>query len=883
MDKPSQESFKSLIERGLAEVESTHTLLVDAFLKLLEARGKGDAAAFVRGGFNVGEAIDTASVQAISYYFQLLNLAEEQVANRSRRRREKELGASAEPGRWGHYFRVLKDLGLSADEVREAIACSQVEAVFTKHPTEAKRWSVLRIHREIVSLLNSRDQFYTAAELNNLTTQLGSLMERLWLNGEIFAKKPGVSDELENLMYYLGEILPRSLSRLDFSLSSAWQEAWPEAEPLKISEMPLLRFGSWVGGDRDGHPLVTSEVTESTLGKLRSRGLEVIRERLDTLAPKLAFTPGQTPAPQALLDAIEGSQHADEPWQAYVNQLSNNLDEISSKECKASLGHLSSWLTEAGAPLVAELDVQPIIRLLEGFGLHLARIDVRQNSAYYEKALVQIMEAACIENASAYPTWSEEEKLAFLNKELSSPRPLTHWSTPLPAEASEARKTLRVIAREIAKNGTGGVGTLIVSMTRSLSDLLTVYVLCREVGLVRLGKEGLCCALPVAPLYETFDDLECSPGITDAYLSHPVTRNSLDAMSPENRKLTVMLGYSDSNKDTGILASQWALQRAQLRLAAVGEQHETQILFFHGRGGTVGRGAGPTHRFLEALPKDALDAGLRLTEQGEVIGQKYNTAQSATANLEALLAGTVGGRLLSTKKLHDPMLETAMSSLSQSSQSRYRKLLEKPGFMKFYRQATPIDAIELSRIGSRPSRRTGQATLDDLRAIPWVFSWNQSRFYLPGWYGVGSGLAQLESEQPDAYAFISTKLQSDSFLRYLFYNVESSLASADAKWMNAYIDLVQEEDVREAFRKDIFAEFALTNQKLGELFLRPLPERRPRFCKTLQLRDAPLDALHAEQIALLKQLRQGSEPKTETVESLLLVINAIASGLRTTG
>ena len=888
MDIKKEEIFKQLVDRGLAAVEEIHAELVAAFLSFLESRGELNAVRAIRGGFSSLEegSFDASTVQAVSYYFQLLNLAEEYVANRMRREREAELGVGAEPGRWGHYFEQIKKLGLSPDEVREAIKGTQVEPVFTKHPTEAKRWSVLRIHREIVALLRTTEQISTSSEKEAFTMEMGMLMERLWLNGELFQRKPGVSDELENLMYYLSEILPATLCRLDQSLVGAWRESWPEEIPLSPSEMPRLHFGSWVGGDRDGHPLVTSDVTRSTLLKLRLRAIEVVRERLEDLAPKLEFAHEQTPAPEDMLESLKemgGVLDGRTPWAAYVLAVSENLDTLSTERSYELVDCLGTWLEEAGAPLIAKLAVVPISRLLKSLGLHLARIDVRQNSEYYEKALTQILEAAQIENASSFPDWSEEQKLDLLNEELKSPRPLTHASTPLPAEANEARKTLQVLAQEIEDHGKGSVGSLIISMTRSLSDLLTVYLLCREVGLVRQGAHGLECALPVVPLFETYDDLECGPGITDAFLNHPVTRNSLRLDQGVRLPMNVMLGYSDSNKDTGILASQWVLQRAQLRLSEVGKKHLTNVLFFHGRGGTVGRGAGPTHRFLEAQPKGALDAGLRVTEQGEVIGQKYNTAETATTNLEALLAGTFGARILAQNKEHGPMLDEAMSQLSKSSQARYRKFLETPGFMDFYRQATPIDAIELSRIGSRPSRRTGKATLADLRAIPWVFSWNQSRFYLPGWYGVGSGLKELKKTNREAYSFISSEVRGDSFLRYLFYNVESSLASSDLQWITAYADLVKDETLRDTFLGEVILERNLTEAMLSDLFVKPLTERRPRFWKTLQLRDIPLDALHKRQIELLRQLRAELEPCVEVRENLLLVINAIASGLRTTG
>ena len=350
--------------------------------------------------------------------------------------------------------------------------------------------------------------------------------------------------------------------------------------------------------------------------------------------------------------------------------------------------------------------VRPLLRLLDSIGLHLARIDIRQNSDFYETALSQMMAAAGVEDAKNFSTWSEADRLSFLNHELSTPRPLTHASVALPKEATEARDTLAVVAQHIRQHGPAGVGALIVSMTRNLVDLLTVYVLAKEVGLTYQEDGQLRCMLPVVPLFETYEDLERAPGISDAFLAHPCTRHSLRIGDPDTKpRFIIMLGYSDSNKDAGILASQWILKSAQSKLFDVGENHGVKIAFFHGRGGTVGRGAGPTHRFLEALPEGSLDGGIRVTEQGEVIAQKYNTPATATANLEWLLAGSLGAQLLSAKQTTNKVIDDAMETLAKCSRRAYRDLLEAPGFIDFYRQATPIDAIEQSRIGSRPSRR----------------------------------------------------------------------------------------------------------------------------------------------------------------------------------
>jgi phosphoenolpyruvate carboxylase len=417
-------------------------------------------------------------------------------------------------------------------------------------------------------------------------------------------------------------------------------------------------------------------------------------------------------------------------------------------------------------------------------------------------------------------------------------------------------------------------------------------VLAREAGLTRSLPEGLVCVLPVVPLFETLDDLESAPWILGAFLEEPMTRRSLGFLSwnwgREKLPLTqqVMVGYSDSNKDSGIFASQWGLQKAQGRLAQLGRDAGVRIRFFHGRGGTVSRGAGPTHRFLEALPNNSLSGDIRLTEQGETIAQKFGHLVTATYNLELLLAGVTATTIEHERSAPlVPPLAPVLERLSRASQEAYRRLLDTEDFITFYRQATPIDALEHSRIGSRPSRRTGKPSLADLRAIPWVFSWNQARFYVPGWFGAGSGLKALTDAEIDE---IKDQLRTWPFLYYVLTNIEASMASTDLELMNAYADMVEDKALRERFMKIILDEWNLTREMLEKLRGASMAERRPRMLRTLKLRADALRVLHLQEIHLLKKWRAfraaGDEEAAEKMlPDLLLSINAIASGLRTTG
>ncbi len=486
-----------------------------------------------------------------------------------------------------------------------------------------------------------------------------------------------------------------------------------------------------------------------------------------------------------------------------------------------------------------------------------------------------------------YECWSEEEKLAFLNRELRTPRPFTGTHTRLVRRSGGdcARSSARC-ATHILQYGPAGLGPFIVSMTRGVSDLLAVYLLAREGGLLVDTPDGAACELMVAPLFETIRDLDASEAILDGFLAHPVTQRTLDHIRRRDRRPTrefiVMLGYSDSNKDGGILASHWGLHEAEARLARVGRKRGVRLEFFHGRGGTIGRGAGPMHVFLDALPCGSLSGRMRVTEQGEVIAQKYANRVTATFHLERLLAGVARTSLLHQSGEAQPHpLTPVWEEVVGRSFSAYRALVEADGFVDFFRQATPIDAIEQSRIGSRPPRRTDQPSLADLRAIPWVFSWGQARFHLPGWYGVGYGLDWLRTERPDDWEALRDALGGWAFLSYLLQNVEASLLMADPDVMKLYASLVEDRAIRDAMIERILNEFQLARDGISALLGSSPADRRPRLLRTLERRAQGLAWLHREQVRLLRTWR--AKPDEGALSPLLLAVNAIAMGQKTTG
>ncbi|MGF1634485.1 MAG: phosphoenolpyruvate carboxylase [Phycisphaerae bacterium] len=855
--------------------------------------------------------------QVYSIAFQLLNMVEENVASQTRWNREAEPPAAGwtEPGLWHDNLARMLQAGVTPEQIAQTLPRIRIEPVLTAHPTEAKRATVLEQHRAIYHLLERRDQAAgRPSELVEIRSEVKAALERLWRTGEILLSKPDIAGERRNLAFYLRHVFPEAVLGVDRRLRHAWTALGLDRSMLDgVEQMPRIRFGFWVGGDRDGHPKVTAEVTRQTLEELRRGACRNLANMLGALAQRLSLSAyGQKP-PAMLLQAVERltAEHPDraatarlrnpdEPWRQLASLIRMNLPDAEQpgkpsyatpQEMMADLTALRQSLVAVGAERLARSDVDPVFRAADVFGFHLAYLDIRQNSRFHDRAMTQLMAAAGIEDADNYPDWPEERRLAFLERELRSPRPFTRRTRGIGYEADEVLGCYEVVGDYYRKHGRDGLGAMIVSMTHRLSDLLSVYILMREGGLGEYGPEGLVCPIPVVPLFETIDDLERSPELLDAFIRHPVTVRSMELRRVEPTAHAreplqqVMLGYSDSNKDSGIFASQWTLCRAQMRMLDVAREAGVRIRFFHGRGGTISRGAGPTHRFLDALPPGSLAGDVRLTEQGETVAQKYANHATAVYNLELLVAGVAGASLAQDKTDPAHAMGPVLEQLAADSRDAYQQLLKTDDFMTFYSQATPIDVLEHSNIGSRPARRTGRRTLDDLRAIPWVFSWNQSRFYLPGWFGVGTAFEALHRRDPGDFQRLSRDVESWPFLRYILTNLETNLASADEQLMSEYAELVEDADVRRRFMTMIRDEFELTREVVNRLFGGgPLEERRPRMVTTLRLRAERLRVLHRQQLQLIRQWRALDEAgRDELLPRLLLNVNAIASGLRTTG
>jgi len=913
-------SFSSLLTVDQATFADELQFVMECFSEVLHESGEPELARAIRGlaGEKPLELADGATerlIQALSIGFQLLGMVEQRAAIQYRRNIETSQGLAAVPALWGDTLRHLESHGVASEAIAAALPDIRVEIVLTAHPTEAKRATVLEHHRALYLLLVKRaDPRWTPYEQDEIRREVLAILTALWRTGEIFLVKPDIASERRNIVYYLRSVFPTVLPLLDERIRQAWSAAgYDPALIADASRLPRIRFGTWVGGDRDGHPLVTADVTRETFAELRLQALLLLRDQLQDLARFLSLSDQLQTPPSAFLEHIADTavrlgpagtaavnRNPNEPWRQWLNLMIARLplspdDPDRCYRDPAELDRDLLLLVESlgmiGARRLADQVVQPVIRSLRTFGFHLAALDVRQNSRFHNLALGQLLSAAGSAEHNVIE-WSEARRLALLEAELDSPRPFTRAEASVGPEADAVIGACRAIAAELRANGPAGVGALIVSMTCSIADLLVVYLFARETGLLIDTPEGLACPLPVVPLFETIEDLERSPGILAAFLDHPFTRRSLDVQrriaGESDPVQQVMVGYSDSNKDGGLIASLWALYRAQAALTQVGRARGIRIRFFHGRGGTISRGAGPTHRFLKGLPSGAVGGDLRVTEQGEVIAQKYANRVTAAYNLELLLSGVTRATLLERYVSTAPhVLEPALDRLAVWSREAYTSLVTAEGFLTFFRQATPVDALEESRIGSRPARRTGQATIADLRAIPWVFSWSQSRFFLSGWYGVGTALERLQQMDPSDFEAIGRHLVGWAPLHYILSNAATSIAIADPGVMGWYADLVEDPILRTAMLQRILAEYERTERMLELVYGAPLAVRRPNVHAMVQARSAGLRVLHRQQIALLRRWRgstanDGADAAT-LVPQLLLTINAIAGGLGATG
>jgi len=901
--------------------------LLECFAELLELNNEKDLIAYIPW-INDEVALppselEQKTIHLYSICFQLLNLCEVNWAVQSRRKKQELKGPQSVNGSWADTFQQLKNSGVSEDEIVAALSQLEVEPVLTAHPTEAKRTVVLKYYRELYqSLVQLENPIYTVIERQRIRTEIKEVLTKLWFIDDIYLEKPKIETELENVLHYLTNVFPDVFDLHDRQLKQAWNDAGFHPEALQnYLHLPKISMGTWVGGDRDGHPLVTSEITNYTLKKLRTASLQLVRQRLLLLAESLSiytiesnilpeFIRHKSMLAEEIPDITSKTLYSSalrEPFKQYVLLLIEKLpvrqDSLSgnilltdaawtytySAQLLKDLEILQQALSAWGAPSLATNEVLKALSFVRNFGFHLAHLDVRQNSVFYQKAFLGLLEDIDDENYSLNTDGSPDK--TFLLHELTFYRPFTHTYAGKVDETANVLSYLSVLRDYISKYGSYALGSLIVSMTRKVEDLFTLYLLAREAGLFVKTDQGPACLLPIVPLFETIDDLERAPEILREFLAHPVTQNTLKLQMKQKgytRPVAeVMIGYSDSNKDGGILASQWNLYEAQYKLSETGRKLGVDISFFHGKGGSISRGAGPVNWFLRSLPPSSLCGKLRLTEQGETIERKYANKVNAAYNLELLTSGLLRNTLINNEAPGHELFDL-MRYMSVESIKAYTALVARPNFISFFEKATPIDAIETSKIGSRPSRRTNQRTLADLRAIPWVYSWAQSRINITSWFGVGSTLKLLKEQQPAKFILLKQLLSDHPLVRYIFTNIDSGLAATDPVIISLYASLVDDEQVKNDILPLILAELELTKTLLFELLEKPFEERRSNHYYSTRLRSVALQLMHQLQVNTLRSWR--SEKGTATAEMadhqnivLLKTINAVANALGSTG
>jgi phosphoenolpyruvate carboxylase len=853
-----------------------------------------------------------AVLKAFTTYFQLVNLAEEQQRARILRERQR---AAEETGipmseTIAQAVRRLRQEGLSADDMRALLANLFISPVLTAHPTEAKRRTVMAKLSAIAAALDELARTSRLpSEREAITNRIREEIVVLWQSDETRDRRPTVLDEVRNVLYFFETTLFRLVPQIYRSLERALAESYP-GETFAIG--PFLRYGSWVGGDRDGNPNATVDVTEEAIREQKESVLRHYNVVVDELYNQLSPATTRVSFSQALLESIQQDfalvpeeerevleRFRMEPYrqklimmfrrlratralneQPWKSGATNKRAYTNAEEFLCDLRLVEESLLQNHGERLARSRLADLIRAVEVFGFHLATLDLRQHSERHRSAMAEVFER--IKVSGDYIALPEAEKVALLSREIASPRPLTARLDYSP-DTNETIALLRLVPTARVQAGECAIQTYIISMTRGASNVLEVLLFARDAGLFG--------ALDVTPLFETIDDLLNAPQIMKSLFNNDIYRQHLAARGNHQQ---IMIGYSDSNKDGGYLRANWMLFRAQQALAAVCEQHGIRFTLFHGRGGSLGRGGGPTNRAILAQPPESVRGRIKLTEQGEVISSRYENPEIAYRHLEQLVNAvmlTSGTR----PRFHEQdAWDALMEELSSRSIDAYRALVGDPLFMRYFHEATPIDQIDRLNIGSRPSRRKATQSIYDLRAIPWVFAWTQTRVALPSWYGVGAALeGWMNAEGADNAAQRLERLRimykGWPFFRIALENVQLGLARADMHIASLYAGLTDDE-VRRGIFDGVRAEFdrsvrmVLLVSQVDELL-----EREEWLQRSIRVRNPYVDPLNFIQVALLRKLRaataEGVDPESTAPlrNAILLSVNGVAAGLQNTG
>jgi phosphoenolpyruvate carboxylase len=837
-------------------------------------------------------------VRAFSYFSHLANIAEDQ--NNIRRMRARGAGNGGAAGTLAETLGHARAAGFSPEDLRRFFRNALVGPVLTAHPTEVRRKSTMDREMEIAALLDRRERVALTSDESAMSDeQLRREVLTLWQTNLLRRTKLTVLDEVANGLSFYDYTFLHEVPRLVNTLEDRLGEGEETADELAS----FLRMGSWIGGDRDGNPFVTAEVMRGTLRLQSSAVLQFYLEELHALGAELSIAAHLADVSEELRALAQRSpdtspHRSGEPYRLAVSGIYARLTATAErleveitrrpvgeaapydnvKEFQADLDVLHRSLIANNARVIARGRLRLLRRAVDCFGFHLARLDIRQNSAVHERTVAELIDAATA--GMSYLALGEEARVALLSNELRSARSLTSQFVRYSEETLGELAVFRAAAEAHAKFGVDAIPQCIISMCKGMSDMLEVAVLLKEAGLVDPSGRS---AINIVPLFETIEDLQASSGIMDRMLSLHDYRRLVDSRGGVQE---VMLGYSDSNKDGGFVTSGWELYKAEIGLVEVFERHGVRLRLFHGRGGSVGRGGGPSYDAIIAQPGGAVNGQIRITEQGEIISSKYSNAEVGRNNLEILAAATLEASLLHPRR-SAPRREylTAMEELSALAFKAYRGLVyETDGFVDYFWASTVINEIATLNIGSRPASRKKTRAIEDLRAIPWVFSWAQCRLMLPGWYGFGSAVEAWIEQHPDkGMSFLKELYREWPFFRMLLSNMDMVLAKSSIAIASRYAELVPDHALREKIFGRIRREWHASIESLLDIMGQDrLLQGNPLLERSVRHRFPYLDPLNHVQVELLKEYR-AQNPDEQILRGIQLTINGISAGLRNTG
>lgn len=815
--------------------------------------------------------------KAFANYFQLTNIAEDQQRIRVLREREKanQLKESIDTA-----IIQLKNDGASAEDIRNLLNQIRLRLVLTAHPSEAKRKEVLIKLRSITQMMKRFErEDLLPRELEELETNLAAEIEELWQTRPIRSSQATVSDEVDFGLYFITAVIMDSAVDIYDALQTTLEEQFPTEKWSLLP--PVLRYASWIGSDRDGNPNVTVDATLETLHTLREAARRTYLTEVASLRDNLTQY-----ADESIIDGLShsiGQRYSGEPFRGAMDVVWQNLSAdryATGLDLLKDLEIIRDSLLEYGATRIAQTVLRRLIRKVRIFGLHLTPLEIREDAGDYATTVHELFKHYGI--CDDYLNADEETKQKLLTQEIKNIRPL--FPTQIDKLDSVTQRIVnmwRMVGEAHEQYGSVVIDTSIASMSKQASDVLTMLLFASEVGVAD--------SLHIVPLFETIDDLKNAPDVMRVLFHNSVYREHMQKSSDERGlHQQIMIGYSDSSKDGGYLASNWNLYQAQEKLTTACAEEGILLELFHGRGGSIGRGGGPTNRAIRSQPPLSLKGGIKITEQGEVIAYRYSNADIAYRHLQQVMSAA----LLSVSKQEDdgikPEWAIAMDIISEAGRKTYRHFVyENDGFLPYWQAATPIRELSQLRISSRPAKRASKGGFAAMRAIPWVFSWMQSRVIVPSWFGIGTAFETFCQQQADGLDILQDMYQNWRFFRTMVDNAQLDVEKADMGIAEIYSRLVDDETIREEMFNWIKTEHALTYKKICEVSQQAqLLERMSAIQTSIERRNPYVDPLNFIQVDLLKQLREISadDPQYSAImDAVLATINGIAAGMKTTG